>query len=195
MSTNKILSNKESALLGLLSEKDMYAYEINQEIEQRSMREWTELSLSSIYKILRKLEKKELLSSKTILSEKNLAQKVYSITDKGLIQFKTTLKYIISNPEHLNWRIDIATSNLNLLSKSEIINSFSSYIKKLEEGIQCYRELEDYLVEHQCPDHSISLSTRPRYLYAAEINWVKDYLESLGLSLENHYMEDPEKNE
>ncbi|MFX1411912.1 MAG: PadR family transcriptional regulator [Promethearchaeota archaeon] len=186
MSTIGILSNKESALMGLLSERDMYAYEINQEIKQRSMREWTELSLSSIYKILRKLEKKELLTSKMVLSEKNLVQKVYSITEKGLTQLKTTLKFIISNPEHLNWRMDIAISNLNLLTEQEIVEGFSSYVKKLKEAIQCYRELEDYLIKHQCPDHAISLSTRPRYFHKAEINWVKDYLESLDLSLETH---------
>lgn len=185
MSKNQLLSNKESALLGLLSEKDMYAYEINQEIEQRSMREWTELSLSSIYKILRRLENQKLLDSKTILSEKNLAQKIYSITEKGLLILKNTIKFIISNPEHMNWRIDIATSNLNLLSESEITKGFSAYIHELEEGIQCYKELENFLKNAQCPDHAISLAIRPRYLYIAEINWVKDYIKLLGLNMEN----------
>ncbi len=183
MSTIKLLSNKESALMGLLSEKEMYAYEINQEIEERSMREWTELSLSSIYKLLGKMETQKLLTSKKVISEKNLTQKIYSITGKGLNLLKATLKYIISNPEQHNWRIDIAISNLNLLSTLEIIDGFSIYIARLEEGIKCYKELENYLKDAQCQDHAISLSIRPRYLLEAEINWVKDYVHSLGLNL------------
>lgn len=185
MSTLKLLSNKESALMGLLSEKEMYAYEINQEIEKRSMREWTELSLSSIYKLLRKMETQKLLTSTKVFSENNQTQKIYSITKKGLNLLKATLKFFISNPEQHNWRIDIASSNLNLLSTPEIIDGFTNYIAKLKERIECYKELEDYLKDAQCSDHAISLSIRPRYLLEAEINWVKDYINSLGLKLKN----------
>lgn len=53
------ISNKEMALLGLLSEKPKHAYEIENDIKERDMRYWTEISKSSIYKLLNKLEKKK----------------------------------------------------------------------------------------------------------------------------------------
>ena len=83
----------------------------------------------------------------------------------------------------MKWQIDIATSNLELLSDDEIITGFQQYITSLREGIKCYHELEDYLREQQCPDHSIALAIRTRYLFEAEIKWVKDYIKSLGLQL------------
>ena len=54
------LSNGEAALLGLLSEKPMYPYQIEQEVKYRDMRFWNDLSMSSIYKLLDGLEKKGL---------------------------------------------------------------------------------------------------------------------------------------
>jgi len=51
------LTNAEAALLGLLSERPMHPYQIEKEVRSRDMRFWTELSMSSIYKLLRKLEK------------------------------------------------------------------------------------------------------------------------------------------
>ena len=64
------LSNKETALLMLLSEQPMHAYQIEKIVEQRAMREWTEISMSSIYKLLRKLEARRLISSRQQQSER-----------------------------------------------------------------------------------------------------------------------------
>ncbi len=69
------LSNSEAALLGLLSEEPMHPYKIDQEFEYRDMRSWTELSMSSIYKLLRKLEKEQLVNSEKIISSENRLQK------------------------------------------------------------------------------------------------------------------------
>ena len=62
--TNSSLSNAEAALLGLLAEKPMHPYQIEQEVRYRDMRFWTELSMSSIYKLLRKLEREGLVIKK-----------------------------------------------------------------------------------------------------------------------------------
>ena len=45
------ISNAETTLLGLLSEQSMYPYQIEQEVKYRGMRFWTELAMSSIYKL------------------------------------------------------------------------------------------------------------------------------------------------
>ena len=50
------ISNAELALLSLIAEQPRHAYEIEQVIEERNIRYWTELGFSSIYRILSKLE-------------------------------------------------------------------------------------------------------------------------------------------
>ena len=42
------ISNKETALLMLLTERPMHAYQIERVVKDRDMRLWTEMSMSSI---------------------------------------------------------------------------------------------------------------------------------------------------
>ena len=79
----KTLTSLEAALMGLLDEKPMHPYEIEKVIVARDMRWWTEISMSSVYKLLRKLEKEGRVKSEVRLNRRNLAQKVYRLTPAG----------------------------------------------------------------------------------------------------------------
>ena len=52
------MTNAELAILSLIGEKPRHGYDIEQVIEVRGMRDWTEIGFSSIYYILRKLEER-----------------------------------------------------------------------------------------------------------------------------------------
>jgi DNA-binding PadR family transcriptional regulator len=173
------ISNKESALLGLLCEKPMHPYEIESCIKDRSMREWTEISMSSVYKLLRSLEERKLVKSRVQMSKNNVAQKVYSLTPDGKKAIKEKVKELMSNPEHMVYRIDLATSNLRLLSKKDALACFDAYEKNLEAGVKCYAELEKYLRDCGCPSHRMALARRPIYLLKAEIEWIRSYRKEL----------------
>ncbi len=180
------ISNKETTLLGLLSEEPMHAYKITQEIECRSMREWTEISVSSVYKLLRKLEKDGLIQSEIKLSQNNVSQKIYAITSRGRDELKNTIAHLISEPEKIIYRVDLATSNLDLLSKQEAIQGLHKYLDTLQESLKCYIELEEYLSQQNCPRHRFALARRPQYLLRAEIEWVKEYIAELEESKEKN---------
>ena len=51
------MTNAELAILSLVAETQRHGYEIEQIIEIRGMREWTEIGFSSIYYLLNKLER------------------------------------------------------------------------------------------------------------------------------------------
>jgi DNA-binding PadR family transcriptional regulator len=55
------MTNAETAILTLLAEQPRYGYEIEQIIAERGMREWTEIGFSSIYNLLKKLEREGLV--------------------------------------------------------------------------------------------------------------------------------------
>ncbi len=78
---NKNLTDSELLVLGLVGEMPRHGYELEQIIEQRGMREWTQIGFSSIYYVLTKLEKKQLIKAETQTSEK--AKKSYALTSKG----------------------------------------------------------------------------------------------------------------
>ena len=52
------MTNAELAVLSLLVEQPRHGYEIERVIEERGMRDWTEIGFSSIYYVLGKLEKR-----------------------------------------------------------------------------------------------------------------------------------------
>ncbi|MDD5065702.1 MAG: PadR family transcriptional regulator [bacterium] len=177
---NMTLSARETALMGLLSEGPMHAYRIEQEIKNRSMREWTEISMSSVYKLLKKLEKKGFIRGETRLSQNHVTQIIYRTTEKGMKTLRSGISRILSEPEKMVYRIDLATSHLDLLSRKEAEECLKEYRKKLEEGLACYKELEKYLVKCKCPVHSLALAKRPQNLIRGELEWLREYREDLA---------------
>lgn len=173
------ITNKEIALLGLLNEKPMHGYEIEHEVTQRDMRYWTEMSISSIYKVLKKLEEKGLVKVEIKLTSNNVAQKVNTITRKGKTALKKKVCSLFSDFDHHRWELDLAINNLNVLKPEENEKCISEYIDKLEELVTGYGELEKYLTGEKCPEFRKALATRPQYLYRAEIEWAKDYLKKI----------------
>ena len=100
----KGLTDAELLLLGLVAEMPRHGYEFDQVIEQRGMREWTQIGFSSIYFVLGKLQKLGLVTAKKPLTRRTCfarrriatvprsgtrrvkgtkARKVYSVTPAG----------------------------------------------------------------------------------------------------------------
>ena len=77
----KALTDAELLLLGLVAEMPRHAYQIEQEIEGRGMREWTQIGFSSIYFVLAKLEKAGLVKAKKPTGAKS--KKTFSISTAG----------------------------------------------------------------------------------------------------------------
>jgi DNA-binding PadR family transcriptional regulator len=175
------ISNKEMALLDLLSEGPLHAYGIEKEIENRSMREWTEISMSSVYKLLNKLSQAGLITAEVRLAQNNISQKVYAITQEGLATLKERIKTFLSEPEKYLHRLDLATSHLGLLGKEEALTCLRAYRQRLLEAIACYRELEEYLKGEACPIFDLALARRPQYILKGEICWVDEYLQDIAL--------------
>lgn len=174
------LTNSEAALLGLLSEEPMYPYKIDQEVEYRSMRSWTDLSMSSIYKLLRKLEKEKLVIRKNIVSEENRLQKQYSISEEGEHALRQKLIALLAAPEHIRWPLDIALYNISLLPKEQIITALGKYRASLQKEIQGYRDLLEFLKDSGCPPHRFEVARRPILILEADLAWVDSYLDRLS---------------
>src|SRR5262245_12049788 len=75
------LTDSELLVLGLVAEMPRHGYELEQVIEQRGMRAWTQIGFSSIYFVLGQLEKKGLVKAGTPATAK--AQKRYTMTRTG----------------------------------------------------------------------------------------------------------------
>jgi len=173
------ITNKEAALLNLLSEKPKHAYEIEQDIQERDMRFWTEISMSSVYKLLNKLERQGLLSSKVKLTKKRVAQKVYALTASGRRAFRGKLAVLLSTWEASKHPLDIGLASLWLLGNEEALALLAKYGEQLDKMLACYAELETYLKEHQCPPGNVQLATRRRHMLGGEKKWLQGFITEL----------------
>ncbi len=101
--SSKDLTDSELLVLGLVAEMPRHGYELEQVIEQRGMREWTQIGFSSIYFVLGQLEKKGLVKAETPATAK--AKKSYRMTRAGkktvVKQTLTALKTIRSTSSSL----------------------------------------------------------------------------------------------
>jgi DNA-binding PadR family transcriptional regulator len=173
------ITNKETALLMLLSEQPMHAYQIEKIVEEREMRFWTEISMSSIYKLLNKLSMERLISKRRKNSENGIAKNVFSLTAAGRKTLEEKIRELISEPEHTRWRIDLATSHLGVLSQKEVLACLKGYREKLLESIDGYARLDDYLVQDNCEVYNRALAKRPKYLLEGEVRWLDEYIQEL----------------
>lgn len=169
------MTNAELAILSLIAEKSRHGYEIEQIIEARGMRDWTEVGFSSIYYLLNKLEKAGMIESHLEQSEgRGPARKVYQITDQGReAQINATLA-ALSEPVNNYPPFLLGMSNLPGLPRNQATEALKTYSEALADR---KGELV-YKVEQQSPmpgfveamfDYSLNL-------IEAEIAWVEKFI-------------------
>ncbi len=173
----RIISNTEVAVLGLICENPMYGYEIEKAIEERGMRYWTEISMPSIYKVLKKLEEKKFIISELRLSKKGISQRIYTVTESGRQSMKNSVIEILSNVEKTIWRVDLGIANICILSKEEKQASLRKYIESIDERMGLYKKLLNFFKENNYPPSDHALATRPMLHLEAEKEWAIKFKE------------------
>lgn len=172
------ISDAETALLGLLSEEPMHPWQIEKTVKYRDMRFWTDLSQSTIYKQLRSLQQAGFVECRREACGGRL-RKVFSMSKTGRAALAAKLRTLLSEPQHQKWRVDLATYNLDRLTKREALACLRAYRKKLEKSIQCYRELDAFLVSGECPSYRRAVARRPVHLLRGEIRWLDEFIREI----------------
>jgi len=171
-----IITAAEAALLGLLNESPKHPYQIEKDVQMRNMRFWTELSMSSIYKLLRHLEELEFVTSQTDMTEENRVRKTYTITESGLAALKEKLAELLREPEYVRWSVDVALCNLDVFERNVQLAVLQDYRREIVKRIGEYRDLEAYMLQGGCPIHPLAVSRRPIYLLEGELKWLDDFI-------------------
>ncbi|WP_455391860.1 PadR family transcriptional regulator [[Eubacterium] cellulosolvens] len=171
-----IISNIETAVLGLVFEGPRYGYELEKVIEEREMRNWTEIGFSSIYYVLKRLEKNGLITSKLERVEGKPSRKVYSVTDRGHEVMLETVKDLLSKSVKLKFQFDLGLAYSRFLPPEDIIDCLKLYLKSLENRLE-FLETKLNSVKKEHPKiHIIGLFTRPIAHLRAEKVWVKKFI-------------------
>jgi len=173
------ISDLEVAILGLIYEKPQYGYQLEKTIEGWGMRNWTQIGFSSIYYVLKKLEKKELVTSKLEKVEGKPSRKVFTITDLGRKTMKEKLIDLISWNKKIISPFDLGIAYLNYLKPQEVIDGLENYLKSAEGRIKFLESSVKVQEELKSPYYVVALFNRPLLNLKTEIGWVKQFIEKI----------------
>ncbi|MGZ7067394.1 MAG: PadR family transcriptional regulator [Methanobacterium sp.] len=173
------ISDIEAAILGLLYEEPQYGYQIEKNIEAWGMRNWTQIGFSSIYYVLKKLEKKELVQSRLEKVEGKPSRKIYTITEPGKKEMKKKVQDILSWNKKIISPFDLGIAYLNVLKPEEIIKCLENYIQSAQGRIKFLESSVKAQKEFEAPYHVIALYSRPLAHLKVEMEWMEEFIDTI----------------
>ncbi len=173
----KPISNSAVIVLGLLAEAPAHPYDLNKKLDERGYRNWTSIGFSSIYSILRGLEKEGLVEVREEVVESR-TRTIYHLTQLGRSSLIAEVTRILEHPTRpiAEWDLGIAYM-FGLLSYQEQIRSLQIYREQVVESIKF---LEDRANDYPKDDIKSYRNTypiralfeRPAYVTRAELQFV-----------------------
>ena len=121
------MTNAELAVLSLIVEQPRHGYEIEQIIQERGMREWTEVGFSSIYYLLKKLERDGLIESRLEEASHGPARRVYHTTTAGCQTLHAGMLDALGVPKRLYPPLQLGLAGLPGLSQGEALAALHGY--------------------------------------------------------------------
>ncbi len=167
------MTNAELAILSLVAEHPRHGYEIEQVIQQRGMREWTEIGFSSIYYLLAKLDGASLIVSRLEEGARGPARKVYEATPAGRQALREGALELLAVP-HRSSSLELGLANLPLLDPAEALAALRRYRDALvgrKEHVLRRREAQRPL-----PDLVEALFDHSLTMIQADLDWVERYI-------------------
>lgn len=169
------MTNAELAILSLIAEQPRHGYDIEQVIEQRGMRDWTEIGFSSIYYLLNKLEKDGMVESRLEKSKgKGPARKVYSITAEGRRAHTKGVLAALSTPTSSSRTFLMGLSNLPVIPHEELIKALNMYSVRVEESLERMRGRADE--QQPLPSFVEAMFDYSQVLAEAEHEWIRNFI-------------------
>jgi DNA-binding PadR family transcriptional regulator len=171
------MTNAELAILGLIAEQPRHGYEIESVIQERGMREWTEIGFSSIYYLLKKLEKAGLIEGEMVQEGRGPARKVYQITPAGREARRAGVIDALSVPRRCYLPLQLGLANLPGISTDEALAALRQYRNALAERLAQVRARREsqgplpYFVEAMF-DHSLTM-------IGAELGWADKFVKQM----------------
>ena len=169
------MTNAELAILSLIAEQPRHGYEIEKVIEERGMREWTEVSFSSIYYLLGKLERQGLVKGHlTTAAGRGPARKVYHATAAGLRAFQAGVLQALSVPARSYPSLQLGLACLPGIAPDQALAALQAHGDALAKRLAQVQESWDaqrpvpYFVDAMF-DHSVTM-------IQAELHWIEGFI-------------------
>lgn len=129
------LTPAELVVLGLIAERPRHGYELDRVIEERGMREWTDVAFSSVYYLLRRLERQRLIRP-VQTAERQGRRRTFTVTSEGLAAARTTAKAVLRDAPVPHPPVLVGIANLPLLDSEEALGALRERATSLSAELQ-----------------------------------------------------------
>ncbi len=172
------MTNAELAILSLIAEEPRHGYDIEQTIEARGMRDWTEIGFSSIYYLLNKLEGEGLIESKIQNSQgRGPARKVFRLTNKGERIHLEGVVETLGEPHHSSSPFLLGLSNYPVIPSKLVLESLQKNIMHLENRL---KHLEQRVEEQRpLPPYVKAMFDYSCTMIEAELKWMNGFVKKV----------------
>lgn len=173
-------TDSELLLLGLVAEMPRHGYELDQVIERRSMREWTQIGFSSIYFVLGKLQKLGLVRAKTSAGPRTgaKARRVYSVTPAGRRALVSRTVASLRGVRPTYSSVLLGMINWPVLKRAEALHALRARSEAIEKELTRLGAIQ--VAQQPLPDHVEVLFEHSLSQLRAEADWVSRTLAYMG---------------
>ena len=174
-----MMTDAELTILSLVAEQPGMGHQIQQIIDERGLREWLTIGFSSVYYILNKLEKQNLISSVLRHERRGPARKIYTITEAGRGILQTAVSHLLSQPRSLGSGFELGLANIHALQPHQVYRELTHHRDDLKYQLNI---VEKSWERHQgddtdaVADHISALYTHSIALMHAEIEWLEKFI-------------------
>lgn len=172
------MTDAELAILSLIAEQPRHGYDLEQIIEARGMRDWTEIGFSSIYYLLNKLETAGLVESRLQQAEgKGPARKVYSITRHGQQALVEGALTALSIPRSGPSPFLLGLSNYPIVPREQLLDALKTYAARLDESMQHIRQRAE--AQRPLPPFVQAMFDYSQSMLEAERRWIHTFIQEV----------------
>lgn len=171
------MTNAELAILGLVVEQPRHGYEIERVIEERGMRDWTEVGFSSIYYLLKKLEREGYVESQLVEAARGPARKVYRASPSGQQALRAGVLEALSVPKRSYLPLQLGLSHLPGIPTSEAIAALEQYRDGLAQRLAHVRQR--WQSQQPLPLFIEAMFGHSITLIEAELSWVEGFIQAM----------------
>ena len=173
------MTTSELLILALLAEEPRHGYEIERVIEERGLRQGIRVGFSSIYSILKQLEKAGFIEGQMELPDgKGPARKVYRLSPSGHQALREGTLAALSAPSLTDDSFSLALNNLPGIPNKDALEALRTYRVALSEQIQGLRTQWE-TAQSRLPYHLDASFDRRVQLLEAEFNWTSNFIDLL----------------
>lgn len=170
------MTDAELAILSIVAEGPIDGASIQTVITRRSLRVYTPIGVSSMYYVLRKLQRQGLITCQSPPPE-SPARGQYEITAAGIGVLQTAIADLLSSSrDHANG-FERGLANLHVLRPAQVRAALTAYRQELQSRLSQAEDRQQQMNGTHTPFHVAAMLDHHVTLIAAELDWVDRFLE------------------